>query len=38
VLFEMPAPDDGQERTVAVLLLDATSTGATDGNAYRGSV
>jgi thiamine pyrophosphate-dependent acetolactate synthase large subunit-like protein len=27
VLFEMPAPDDGQERTVAVLLLDGTSCG-----------
>jgi hypothetical protein len=25
VLFEMPAPDDQQERTVAVLLLDETT-------------
>ncbi len=30
--------DDQREPTVPVLFVDATSTGATDGNAYRGSV
>jgi hypothetical protein len=32
------ASDDQREPTVPVLFVDATSTGATDGNAYRGSV
>jgi hypothetical protein len=36
--LQTPAADDQQEPTVAVLLLDATSTGAADGDADRGSV
>jgi hypothetical protein len=32
------AADEQQQPGLAVLLVDATSTGATDGNADRGSV
>jgi hypothetical protein len=34
----MPCLEEQQQRRLGVLLVDATSTGATDGNAYRGSV